>query len=81
MAFIMESEVHSSTGAAWAKYNFKMTYNLDDSYPEPATYFDMNVHLIDLLKPPLIPLKKKNNKQIYVLDYNKLCCKMKYNEI
>jgi hypothetical protein len=59
MAFIMESEVHSSTGNGWAKYNFKMTYNLDDSYPEPATYFDTNIHLIDLLKPPKISFEEK----------------------
>ena len=44
MAFIMESEVHSSTGNGWARYNFKMSYNLDDSYPEPATYFDTNIY-------------------------------------
>ena len=62
MAFIMESEVHSSTGDAWARYNFKMTYNLDDSYPEPATYFDMNIHLIDLLKPPLISFENKEKQ-------------------
>ena len=49
MAFVMESEVHSSTGDGWARFNFKMTYNLDDSYPEPATYFDMNPYLVDLL--------------------------------
>ena len=62
MAFVMESEVHSSTGDAWARYNFKMTYNLDDSYPEPATYFDMNIHLIDLLKPPLISFENKDKQ-------------------
>jgi hypothetical protein len=62
MAFIMESEVHSSTGNAWAKYNFKMSYNLDDSYPEPATYFDTNIHIIDLLSPPTIPFEKKEQQ-------------------
>jgi hypothetical protein len=60
MAYVIESEVHSSTGDAWAKYNFKMTYNLDDSYPEPATYFDTNIHIIDLLKPPSIPFEEKD---------------------
>ena len=59
MAFIMESEVHSSTGNAWTKYNFKMSYNLDDSYPEPATYFDTNIHILDLLSPPTISFEKK----------------------
>ena len=59
MAFIMESEVHSSPGEGWAKYDFKMTYNLDDSYPEPATYFDMNTYLSDLLQAPLVPFEEK----------------------
>ena len=59
MAFVMESEVHSSTGGGWARFDFKMTYNLDDSYPEPATYFDMHPYLIDLLKPPRIPFENK----------------------
>jgi hypothetical protein len=62
MAFIMESEVHSSTGDVWARYNFKMTYNLDDSYPEPATYFDMNEHLIDLLTPPSVSFENKEKQ-------------------
>lgn len=59
MAYVMESEVHSSTGSGWARYNFKMTYNLNDSYPEPATYFDVNPFLIDLLKPSLVPFENK----------------------
>ena len=62
MAYIMESEVHSSTGAGWARYDFKMTYNLDDSYPEPATYFDVNPYLVDLLKPPSISFDKKEQQ-------------------
>ena len=60
MAYVMESEVHSSTGSAWAKYNFIMTYNLNDSYPEPATYFDMNIHLVDLLSPVSVPFEDKD---------------------
>ncbi len=59
MAFVMESEVHSSTGSGWARFNFKMTYNLDDSYPEPATYFDMNPYLIDLLTPATVAFENK----------------------
>jgi hypothetical protein len=59
MAFVMESEVHSSTGDEWKKFNFKMSYNLDDSYPEPATYFDVNIHLTDLLTPATVPFDKK----------------------
>jgi hypothetical protein len=59
MAFIMESEVHSSTGSAWSRFHFMMSYNLNDSYPEPATYFDMNIHLVDLLTPPSVPFENK----------------------
>ncbi len=62
MAFIMESEVHSSTGDGWARFNFKMTYNLDDSYPEPATYFDMNSYLVDLLTPPSVSYEDKEKE-------------------
>ena len=70
MAFIMESEVHSSTGGAWTKFNFKMSYNLDDSYPEPATYFDTNIHIIDLLKPPEISFedKEKNADIVWIIS-------------
>jgi len=62
MAFVMESEVHSSTGNAWANYNFKMSYNLDDSYPEAATYFDTNIHITDLLRPPRVPFEEKEKQ-------------------
>ncbi|CAF5212479.1 unnamed protein product, partial [Rotaria magnacalcarata] len=62
MAFVMESEVHSTTGDAWARFNFIMTYNLDDSYPEPATYFDMNLYLVDLLTPPSVSLEDKEKQ-------------------
>ncbi len=89
MAFIMESEVHSSTGEAWKKYNFKMSYNLDDSYPEPATYFDTNIHIIDLLKPSIVSFEEKekqadavwiisncnvrNREIVYILVYYIIC--------
>ncbi|CAF3359726.1 unnamed protein product [Rotaria socialis] len=62
MAFVMESEVHSTTGNAWARFNFIMTYNLDDSYPEPATYFDMNLYLDDLLRPPSVSFEDKEKQ-------------------
>jgi hypothetical protein len=62
MAFVMESEVHSSTGHAWARYNFKMYYNLNDSYPEPATYFSTVIHTMDLLRPPIVPFKDKEKQ-------------------
>ncbi|CAF1044614.1 unnamed protein product [Rotaria sordida] len=62
MAFVIESEVHSLTGDAWARFNFKMTYNLDDSYPEPATYFDINTFIIDLLTPSSISFENKEQQ-------------------
>jgi hypothetical protein len=80
MAFVMESEIHSSTGGAWARFNFKMTYNLDDSYPEPATYFDMNIHLIDLLTPPTVSFENKE-KEAYVVWIISNCNVRRYYEI
>lgn len=76
MAFIMESEVHSSTGVGWAKYNFKMSYNLDDSYPEPATYFDVNTHIIDLLRPPIVPFeeKEKDADVVWIISNCNVSC-------
>lgn len=62
MAFVIESEVHSSSGDSWAKFHFKMTYNLDDSYPEPATYFDMNPFIVDLLKRPMVSYENKEKE-------------------
>lgn len=62
MAFVLESEAHSSTGNTWAKYNFKMYYNLDDSYPEPATYFSTAIHAIDLLRPVMVPFEEKEQE-------------------
>ncbi len=70
MAFVMESEVHASTGDGWARFNFKMTYNLNDSYPELATYFDMNTYLVDLSKAPIIPFenRKKHANFIWIIS-------------
>jgi len=62
MAYVMESEVHSSTGSGWSRFNFKMTYNLNDSYPEPATYFDINPFIVDLLRPPRVEFDKKEKQ-------------------
>ncbi len=56
MSFFTESEVHSSTGDGWARFNLKMTYNLNDSYPETTTY------LTDLLKPPLVSFENKEKQ-------------------
>ncbi|CAF1179587.1 unnamed protein product [Rotaria sordida] len=62
MGFILESEANSPTEGDWTRYNFKMSYNLDDSYPEPATYFDVNLYIIDLLKPPSITFEQKEKQ-------------------
>ncbi len=62
MSFFTESEVHSSTGDGWAGFNLKMTYNLNDSYPETTTYFDMNTYLTDLLKPSLVSFENKEKQ-------------------
>ena len=44
----MESEPHSGGGETWDRADFRMWYNLDLSFPEPATYFDVNFNLIFL---------------------------------
>ena len=36
-----------------------MWYNLDKSFPAPATYFDMNSHLPDLIQPPKVAFEDK----------------------
>lgn len=36
-----------------------MWYNLDLSFPEPATYFDLNTHLVDLLSEPFVEFEQK----------------------
>ena len=36
-----------------------MYYNLDDSFPGPATYFDMNSFLPDLIAPPKVSFEQK----------------------
>lgn len=61
MVFTLESEPHSYGGESWDNADFRMWYNLDLSHPEPATYFDMKVHLADLLSPPTVEFEKKTN--------------------
>ena len=58
--FEMESEHHSS-GTTWSQADFRMWYNLDLSFPEPATYFDVHTFLVDLLSPPLVEFSQKLN--------------------
>jgi hypothetical protein len=59
MVFGMESEPHSSGGSSWSYADFRMWYNLDLSFPEAATNFDVKSYLPDLLAPPVIEFEKK----------------------
>ena len=60
MVFTMESEVHSYGGDTWSNADFRMYYNLEKSFPEPATYFDVKMHLADLLSPARIAYDQKD---------------------
>ena len=59
MVYALESEPHSSSGDSWSQADFRMWYNLDDSFPEPATYFDVRSYLATMLSPPLVDFDKK----------------------
>ena len=59
MVYGMESEPHSASGDSWLQADFRMWYNLDLSFPEPATYFDVKSFLPDLLSPPRVEFKDK----------------------
>jgi hypothetical protein len=61
MVYEMESEAHSH-GSNWLKADFHMWYNLEKSFPEPATYFDIKLFLPDLLAPPVVEFEKKNQE-------------------
>ena len=52
------------------KADFKMWYNLDSSFPDPATYFDMHNFLPDLISPPTIAFKDKTNVSIVWINSN-----------
>jgi hypothetical protein len=43
-----------------------MWYDLDKSFPEPATYFDVKMHLADLLSPPRVEFDDKENSSSIV---------------
>lgn len=60
MVYAMESEPHSGGGSTWQNADFYMWYNLNLSFPEPATYFDVHSHLPDLLAPPRVPFEAKS---------------------
>jgi hypothetical protein len=70
LVFSMESEVHRTTGDSWHNADFRMWYNLDQSYPEPATYFDVKMHLRDLLSPPKVEfnIKEKDAPIVWVVS-------------
>jgi hypothetical protein len=59
MVYAMESEPHSNGGETWSNADFRMWYNLDASFPEPATYFDVRGFLPDLLAPPRVEYEQK----------------------
>ncbi|CAF2605706.1 unnamed protein product [Rotaria sp. Silwood2] len=57
--YVLESEVHSSGGHDWHEIDFPMWYNLERSYPEPATYFEIKIYLDKLFAPVRVPFSKK----------------------
>jgi hypothetical protein len=57
--YILESEIYSSNGQYWHKIDFPMWYNLERSYPEPATYFDLRIYLNQLFAPLHVPFSNK----------------------
>lgn len=57
--YVLESEVHSTGGYDWHEIDFPMWYNLERSYPEPATYFDVKNYLDKLFAPIRVPFPKK----------------------
>jgi hypothetical protein len=57
--YILESEVNSIHGQYWHEIDFPMWYNLERSYPEPVTYFDLQIYLKQLFAPIDIPYSKK----------------------
>ncbi|RNA02007.1 glycosyltransferase family 10 [Brachionus plicatilis] len=69
MVFAMESEPHSGGGETWINADFKMWYNLESSFPEPATYFDLKLYLPDLLAKPKVEFEnKEKNPLVWVLS-------------
>jgi len=57
--YTLESEVTSLEGQDWYEIDFPMWYNLERSYPEPVTYFDLSIYLNQLFAPILVPFSKK----------------------
>lgn len=61
MVFTLESEAYSTSSidSSWKDIDFAMWYNLDRSFPEPATYFDVSTYLKTLFSPIEIPFETK----------------------
>jgi hypothetical protein len=57
--YVLESEINSLNGRYWHEIDFPMWYNLERSYPEPITYFDLSTYLNQLFSPIIIPFSKK----------------------
>ncbi|CAF2062113.1 unnamed protein product [Rotaria magnacalcarata] len=57
--YILESEVHSLNSNYWDRFDFPVWYNLERSYPEPATYFDVKLYLDQLFAPTRVPFSRK----------------------
>jgi hypothetical protein len=58
--YTLESEVNSiNRGTDWNKIDFPMWYNLERSYPFPATYFDIKNYLNHLFAPIRVPFLEK----------------------
>jgi hypothetical protein len=61
MVFTMEPEVYSPGGDTWLHADFKMYYHLELSWPAPATFLDVHMHLSDLLAPERVPFEAKES--------------------
>jgi hypothetical protein len=61
MVYALESEPHCES-VRWSQADFRMWYNLDLSYPAPATYIGPKTFLTDLLSPPRVPFHLKSEQ-------------------
>lgn len=60
VVFGMESEVHSRGGHTWSNADFRMWYDMDKSFPAPASYFNVRSYLVSLLSRPQVDFDKKD---------------------
>jgi len=59
IVYVLESEIYSQQSSNWDKTDFQMWYNLERSYPEPITYFNLSNYLEQLFSPVQISFSKK----------------------